>query len=243
MKKLFFILNVLLIYAGLNAQTESDAPYLFKNTYINGSIGFGSKQFAGALSWEKLHGLGKKKNLKIGYGIRFNTYSGSNQNYLTAPAKITGASDFNNSYDTVSFKKAQSNSINLALFFQYTLFKKLDLGFNIDAIGFSFGANQMGDYITSKYRPSDMPNILKYETTTNAKPSPINALLVGDNDLGMLSSEFMVRYWMTEKLAVKLGFNYLFTEYTTDKFLRGGSNDRYRNKSGLFELGISLKIK
>jgi hypothetical protein len=243
MKKIIFIAYVLSTSFGLMAQAENDAPYFLRNTYINGSVGLGSKQFAGALSWENLHGLGKKKNLKIGYGVRFNTYSGSDQKYLTAPAKITGVSNFNNSYDTVSFKKAQSNSINLALFFQYTLFKKLDLGFNIDAIGFSFGGNSTGDYTTNKYKPSDMPNIIKFETTTSAKPSPINALLVGDNDLGMLSSEFMARYWITEKLAVKLGFNYLFTEYTTDKMLRGGTNDRYRNKSGLIEVGVSLKIK
>jgi hypothetical protein len=243
MKKTIAIILTLSFAWSLPAQDENDAPYLLKNTYLNGTVGLGSKQFAGALSWEKLHGIGKKKNLKIGYGIRFNVYSGSDQKYLTAPAKITGASSFNNSYDTVSFKKVQSNSINLAFFFQYTLFKKLDLGFNIDAIGFSFGANQTGSYSTSKYKPSDIPNIIKYETTTSAKPSPINALLVGDNDLGMLSSEFMARYWVTEKLAVKLGFNYLFTEFTTDKMLRGGTNDRYRNKSKLLEIGISLKIK
>jgi hypothetical protein len=243
MKKIIFIVFCLSFSLGLFAQEENSAPYFLKNTYVNASVSFGAKQFAGALSWEKLHGLGKKKNLKIGYGVRFNTYSGSDQKYLTAPAKITGASGFNNAYDTVSFKKAQSNSINLALFFQYTLFKKLDLGFNIDAVGFSFGANQTGDYATSKYRPADMPNIVRFETTTGAKPSAINALLVGDNDLGMLSSGFTARYWLTEKLAVKLGFNYLFTEYTTDKMLRGGTNDRYRNKSGLFEIGVSLKIK
>jgi hypothetical protein len=243
MKKLTCILVLLSSSFGLFAQENTDVPYFLKNTYISGTVGLGSKQFAGALSWEKLHAIGKKGNLKIGYGIRFNSYSGTDQKYLTAPAKITGASDFNNSYDTVSFKKAQSNSINLAVFFQYTLFKKLDLGFNIDAVGFSFGGNKMGDYATSKYKPSDMPNIIKYETTTGAKPSSINALLVGDNDLGMLSSEFMARYWITDKLAVKLGFNYLFTEYTTDKMLRGSTNDRYRNKSALFEVGISLKIK
>jgi hypothetical protein len=228
---------------GLFAQENTDASYLLKNTYVSGAVSFGAKQFAGALAWEKLHPIGKKGKLKIGYGIRFNTYSGTDQNYLTAPAKITGASDFKDNYDTVSFKKAQSNSINLALFFQYTIFKKLDLGFNIDAVGFSFGANQIGEYTTSKYKPVDMPNIIKYQTTTNAKPTSINALLVGDNDLGMLSSELMARYWITEKLAVKFGLNYLFTEYTTDKVLRGGINDRYRNKSLLYEIGISLKIK
>jgi hypothetical protein len=243
MKHNLFILSALLFTSVFYAQEENSVPYLLKDTYVTGTVGFGNKQFAGALSWEKLHGLGKRKNLKIGYGIRFNSYSGSDQKYLTAPAKITGASNFNNGYDTVSFRKAQSNSINLALFFQYTLFKKLDIGFNIDAVGFSFGVNNKGDYASNTYKPADMPNIIKYQTITDAKPTSINALLVGDNDLGMLSSEFMARYWITEKLAVKLGFNYLFTEYTTDKLLRGGTNDRYRNKSGLFEVGISLKIK
>ncbi len=243
MKKSFLLLAVIFSSAQLKSQDSAKIPYLLKNTYISGAVSFGSKQFAGALSWEKLHGIGKKKNLKIGYGLRFNTYSGSDQKYLTAPAKITGAPDFKNNYDTVSFKKTQSNSINLALFFQYTFFKKLDVGFNIDAVGFSFGANQLGDYASSQYKPNEMPNIIKYQTITGAKPTSLNALLVGDNDLGMLSSELMLRYWVTEKLAVKIGLNYLFTEYTTDKILRGGTNDRYRNKSALGLVGISLKIK
>jgi hypothetical protein len=226
-----------------NAQEADKVSYFLKNTSVDLGGSFGSNQFAGSLAWTKLHGLGQSGNFKIGYGVRFGTYNGTHQNYLTAPAKITGAKDFNNSYDTLHIKKASMSSLNLALYFQYTFFKKLDVGFNIDAIGVSFGKSSTADYSTVKYKPSDMPQIAKFETTVNAKPTSLNALLVGDNDLGTLSSEFLVRYWVTEKIGVKAMFNYLFTEYTTDKLLRAGTNDRYRNKSPLIGLGITFKIK
>ncbi len=243
MRYYFLIFAFLFFSLSVKSQEAASAPYLLKNTYIDATASFAKAQFSGALAWQKLHALGKNGNLKIGYGLRFNTYFATNQNYLTAPAKITGASDFDaaKDYDTVVFKKAQSNSINLALYFQYTFFKKLDIGFNIDAVGFSFGANQTGDYSTSKYLPNT--SVLKFSTTTDAKPTQLNALLVGDNDLGMLSSELMARYWLNDKFAIKAGLNYLFTEYTTEKLLRGGTNDRYRNKSAMVMLGITYKIK
>ncbi len=243
MKKYFLVLSYAAFTSVFNAQDNAKIPYLLKNTFIDATASFTSKQFSGALAWQKMHGIGKNQNFKIGYGIRFSTYFATDQNYLTAPAKITGASGFDatKDYDTVVFKKAQSNSINLALYFQYTFFKKLDIGFNIDAVGLSFGGNQMGDYSTIKYAPN--PNVVRFTTTSDAQPTAFNALLVGDNDLGMLSSELMARYWLSNKLAVKVGLNYLFTEYTTEKSLRGGTNDRYRNKSAMFMFGITYKIK
>jgi hypothetical protein len=241
MKKIFIFLFLLGGTLSSHSQTE-DVPYFLKNTSLDLGLSFAKSQFSGSLAWTKLHGIGKNGNLKIGYGVRFSSYFGTNQNYLTAPAKITGASDFNNDYDTVRFKSAQMNSLNAAIYLQYSI-KKLDIGFNIDALGFTFGSAKTGDYSSVKYKPKSQPNIIKYETTTEAKPTAFNALLVGDNDLGMLTSELMLRYWITEKVGVKVAGNFLFTEYTTDKLLRGETNDRYRNKSLMLSVGVSFKIK
>ncbi len=72
-----------------------------------------------------------------------------------------------------------------------------------------------------------------------AKPTSLNALLVGDNDIGSLNSELYVLYHASERLSVKAGLSYLFTEYTTDKkYITGIDNDRYRNKSMGAAIGI-----
>lgn len=205
-------------------------------SYFDFALSTNGNEGAALLSWNQLHGLGKKKQkLKVGYGIRFTSYVGGNRFYTTAPAKYTG-SDLN--IDTITTNAAQVNSLNLSLHIQYTVLKKLDLGFNIDAIGFSFGTKKDFNILSSVYDQGQIP-------VQEARPTTFNLLLVGDNDLGTLNSEFFLRYWVSEKVGIKGGFNFLFTEYTTNQNLSFDNariqNDRYRNKSGMFLLGMTVK--
>jgi len=41
------------------------------------------------------------------------------------------------------------------------------------------------------------------------------ALLVGSNDLGMIRTEFMIGYWVSDKVMLRLGLTSLNTEYKT----------------------------
>src|SRR5204862_7430107 len=95
------------------------------------------------------------------------------------------------------------NAFNLTLNFSYQLTPKLGLAFNIDAIGSSFGSTQTGTYVG----PAG--------GLVRATPSGFNLLLINNNDMGSLNSEFCVRYFFTEKVGVKLLYQHLFTEYTT----------------------------
>lgn len=76
-------------------------------------------------------------------------------------------------------------------------------------------------------------------TPVNASPAPFNVLLVSDNDRASLNSEIYLLYFINEKFAVKLGAQFLFTEYTTSypvqTYLSG--NDRFRNKSLMLIVG------
>jgi hypothetical protein len=74
MKKYFFVLSCLGFSFVARAQDNTNAPYLLKNTFIDATVSFASKQLSGALAWQKLHGIGKNEQFKIGYGFRFNTY-------------------------------------------------------------------------------------------------------------------------------------------------------------------------
>ena len=118
---------------------------------------------------------------------------------------------------------------------QYTI-KKFDLGFNIDAIGFSFGAEKKANIISSVYDPGQARIQL-------ASPTTFNLLLTSDNDYGSLNSEFYLRYWIDEKIGLRLGYTFLFTEYTTNQKLSFDNgrilNDRYRLKSSMLMLGVT----
>ena len=79
---------------------------------------------------------------------------------------------------------------------------------------------------------------------TSASPTPFNILLVSDNDRGSLNSEFYGKYLLNEKWAVKLGAQFLFTEYTTQTKVQQfpQANDRFRNKPLLLCVGVRYKL-
>ncbi len=222
----FFTFLCLLAFASTATLAQTDYPSKLKTLDAAFSSGNG---LSSAFSYNQLYGVGKQKRFKIGAGLRFTSLGGSNFNYTTAPTSLSTKPE---TVDTVTFSKVQSNALNLSIHLQYSL-KKFDLGFNIDALGASFGAVQSGIIQASS-------SVLN-KTIQTAKLSPLNVLLVGDNDKGSLNSEFYVRYWLTEKIALRGGASFIFSEYTTDKPI-AFDNSRFRNKSFQPMLAIALRL-
>ncbi len=242
MKKnsVLYLLLILFSTFIINAQDTLTHRKNYKyNNNFDVALSASANQQMGALSWVHFHSVTKKQRFKIGYGIRFNSQFGKNLTYVTAPASITSKRNdpgvlFSKIYyeniDTFFVAKSQNNSLNLSINLQYTIKQKLDIGFNIDAIGFSFGAKTTGIYISSQSTESG--------STQSARPTPFNLLLVSDNDIGFLNSELYVRYWFNKNWGIKAGASFIFTEYTTDNKLRL-DNNRWRNKALIGMIGIT----
>jgi len=220
-----------------DAQADSKG-YKFNNNF-DLAISTSGNQSSGALSWVKFHPITKKKRFKIGYGLRFTSQTGKDLYYTTAPAILTSKETgpqvlfseiFYENIDTFFVSKSQNNSLNISINLQYTIKEKFDIGFNIDAAGFSFGGSTTGKYLAYQS--------VENGTQQTASPTSPNLLLVSDNDIGMLNSELYFRYWFNQKWAVRVGASFLFTEYTTDNKLRL-DNDRWRNKSLMGLVGIT----
>jgi hypothetical protein len=234
LKKLFLILLLLAGAADVLCQGQNFAQ-------INIGAGRTEGCFSGAFyrQWN----VSRSDRFSIGSGLRFNAYLGKNRYYITAPAKLTSGKtgpqvlfieNVPENIDTFLVKTAQVNSFNLFIDFAYRLTGKIGMGFNIDVVGFSFGKQTRGNYING------------YEgKNVNAHVSPFNLLLISDNDLGMLNSELYLKYELTDKISVRGGAQFLFTEYTTDVEVQElpEPNDRFRKKSLMFSLGVSLKLK
>jgi hypothetical protein len=235
--KLILILTTILLSTGAFAQ---------KNKSIDQSaavsLGFGSKAFTTAINYQYLWKFGNKNKWGMGAGIRLTNYFGNNQYLTTAPAKLTSgkkgpavlfADDIKQNIDSILLKKSQLNALNISVNFDYNITQKIKLGFNIDAIGFTFGAKQFASYL-----PNSGVGFL-----TASKPTGFNILLISDNDNGSLNSEFYATYAFEKKWAAKIGFQYLFTEYTTSVPVQttpdGQTNDRFRGKSTGISLGVS----
>lgn len=218
------------------AQDQTTKPRYKEGHTFDMSLSGGDARIQGAGSWSHLHGFGKKEQrFKIGYGIRLGAFFGGNLLYTTADAKYT--KDDSN-IDTLSLVDAQVNTLNASLHLQYTFFQKLDLGFNIDAIGLSIGGEQKGSILSSSLDFGSSPVPL-------SKPTGFNLLLVGDNDRGSLISEFYLRYWLSPRWAIRGGLNYFFSEYTTENKLSFNNGevktDRFRNKSYMGFLSVSFR--
>ncbi|WP_373514775.1 hypothetical protein [Persicitalea sp.] len=191
-----------------------------------------------ALSYQNLYG----GRFKIGWGVRYTGFAGKSTELVTAPAKLTSGKtgpavmftdDILSNFDTLTLNKVQSNALNAVINLQFAFSKRFELGFNIDAIGISFGAQQTG-----RFHSASQSMTLDNSVQT-AKPTAFNLLLVSDNDLGNLNSELYARYWFSDRVAVRAGLSFNFVEYTTDRKLTF-DNDRFRYKSLLPMVAVSF---
>ena len=230
MKKILIIGLLFLSFTPLFSQenTEIKKGYRYNNNY-DLAIGAGNG-FSTALSWSHFHKIGKKGKFQIGYGLRLTSLFGSNVAHITAPAKLTSGGTglgvianeiIEANLDTLTLNSMQVNSLNLSINLQYAFSEKLEIGFNIDALGFSFGGEQKGNFVAASQK-----RVTSQET---AKPTAANVLLTSDNDIGSLNSEFYLRYWLSPKWAIRGGLTFAFSEYTTSRKLTF-DNDRFRAK-------------
>lgn len=238
MKLVFAAVTIILLFAGIESFAQ-------KSTYKEGNsfslaVNVGASSFANALGWTHFYGIGKSKRFKVGYGLRLTNFFGSDLDFATAPAKYTSgkssiaalfSENITANIDTIRIQKVQTNFLNAGIYLQYTLpYRKnrFELGVNIDAIGFTVGAKQNADYKNS---------------TVSARPTGFNLLLISDSDIGSLNSEWYISYKATPHIAIKGGYQFLFTEYTTSTKIQQlpnstERNDRFRLKSPMILFGL-----
>ena len=238
MKKLFLILLTTCSIAAYAQQKKNPAHH----QYADFSATIGASQQSLAASYNYNWKLGKNRKFELGLGVRNTTYFGVKKDFWTADARLarTNTTPFLiffagqkiENWDTLTIQRPFTNSLNISLNLGYNISKKLYAGFNIDAIGFTFGRTTSG--------------ILKSNGTTRtepaAKPAAFNLLLTGDHDLGSLNSEFHLNYNINDHWSIKGIYQFLFVEYKTTTIQQtapdGTKNDRFRNKANNGGLGV-----
>ncbi len=243
MKKI--LIGLLLTIVVLQAFSQTTAQ-----SYQAIDAGFSAgKSFSSAFSYVKMFGVGKHKRFGVGYGIRLSSFWAKDIDMRTAPASLTSgtssfaalfAEDLVANIDTFRLNTIQVNALNVSINLQYALSTKVEVGMNIDAIGFTFGATQQGRLIANASKRT----FANGSVVSEAMPTTFNLLLVSDSDLGSLNSEIFVRYWLNEKVAIRAGLSFMFSEYTTTQKVNVANeqNDRWRYKSLLPLIAISYKL-
>lgn len=237
MKKIGLIIGYLIATISVSAQSGERSA-----NYVNFTGAVGSTKGSFSLSYLHNWRVGQKQKIGLGVGARFTSFVGANLYYITAPAELTSGStgpgvifkeNIDENIDSLLVKSPQVNSFNIMLNIDYKISSKFLVGFNIDAIGFSFGGSRSANYINGSTGK-----------ITEASPTSFNVLLISDNDHGSLNSELYLQYFFKELWALKIAGQFLFTEYTTETNVQTfpEDNDRFRNKALLFAVGITRKL-
>ena len=234
------------LYPGDDRQNSCLCPYLClcprygrensrayirkKQQFVNLTFGFGNSEMSYSTSYYHNWNLGKKNKFFIGTGVRFTASNAKNKNYTSAPSNLAGEAT---KMDTAFGANTSIYALNALLNLGYNISPKLQIGFNIDLIGISFGPEK-----TYQFQGSGLQN------NTKASPTPLNLLFIGINDKGTLNSELYLQYKVKEKLGIKIGYQHLFTEITTTSKIQTlpEPNDRFRKISDLFNVGVSFFI-
>lgn len=236
MKKVSFLFTITLFISHLSFSQTKNQRYADLSIAAIGG-------FSPVLSYNYNWGLGKRGKFKIGTGVRFTYFVKGKTDLMTAPATLTSGEkgpqvlfkeNILSNLDTLHVAKVGVGYLNIPIHLQYSFSQKFEVGFNIDAVGLSFGSKQRGTFYASDSRSLN-------KTTQTAKPTTFNLLLVSDNDLGSLNSELYARYWVNDKIGIRAGLSFQFIEYTTDKVLTF-ENDRFRTKNLLPMIAISYKF-
>ncbi|CAN5748090.1 hypothetical protein BH11BAC4_BH11BAC4_01870 [soil metagenome] len=242
MKKCSALITFLFLFYVVHAQT----PHSRINQFVDVTGTIGNSQGTGAASYVHNWKFGKYKRLEAGLGLRWTTYFGTKTEFTTAPAKLARTTTIPfviffagqklENQDTLTVQRPLTNSVNLSINLGYNFSTRLNAGFNIDLIGFTFGRKSsaiLQSYGSTKIEPA-------------AKPAAFNLLLTGDNDHGSLNSEFFLKYKLNNTWGIKVLYQFIFIEYKTENVKQvapdGTMVERFRNKANNFGLGVSYNF-
>lgn len=251
MKKILFLF---IIWFPVSLFAQKRKPFFSRTSMDAGAfISTNGNMSALALTGGQYWGLGKKKkNFKVGLGLRLSSSFGSgNLEYITAPAILTSgktgpgvffADQIEQNIDTLTLNATQVNSLNLYLALRYDFARKWGVEFNIDLLGFSYGGKRDATLSFGDGTWNTRNSV--------AQPTLFNALLISDNDRGSLNSAFLIDYKIKSKIKLLAGASFLFNEYTIENpvtYINSGGTvihtSRYRTKQLMFGLGITYTLR
>lgn len=212
-----------------------------------------------SISYYQMLSVGEQKLFSFGWNLRLGAFYGDNLDYYTAPARLTrgkaglgslGSPLIPANIDTVHYDHVSMTSLSIGVRVKVNL-GRVDLGASADLLGFTFGKSRTGQYqsSTGQYAiksAAGADSLLIPFRGVNAlqrsSPGNFNARLLGDNNIGTLSTQVYALIRVTQRVGVKLGYQWLITETTVANRDVVADNNRFRNTSGMAFLALSLPI-
>ena len=252
------VLVALLLALSLHSFAQSPVAARLKSGFDIG-MGYSKDKYNPSIAYYQLLNIGERKLFSLGWTARLGAFYGDNLNYYTAPARLTrGKSGFgalsgpliNSNIDTVRFDYVTMTSLNVGIRAQINL-GWIEFGASSDLVGLTLGKSRIGRYQSSAGQ-YQLTNAAGQDSTTayfqgastfqRTTPGRLNARLLGDNDIGTLSSEVYARVHINQRVAIKVGYQWLTTETTVNNRDVIADNNRFRNRAQLYYVAVTLPV-
>lgn len=255
MKKVF---SLLLTLISIHSFSQSPVSARLSSGYDLG-MAYSTSNYHPSLTYYQLINIGDRKLFSLGWTARLGAFYGDNLNYYTAPARLTrGKSGFGalgapllaESIDTVRYDYVTMTSLNVGIRAQINL-GRVEFGASADLIGLTLGRSRIGRYISSTGKFALQSSVGTDSTTVyyqgndvfqRASPSLFNVRLLGDNDMGTLATEVYARIHVSQRMGVKLGYQWLTTETTVKNRDVIADNDRFRHRAGMAYVAVTFPV-
>ncbi|WP_420148403.1 hypothetical protein [Spirosoma sp.] len=217
-------------------------------------MAYTTRNYNPSFTYYQLLNFGEKKLFSIGWTLRLGAFYGDNLNYYTAPARLTrektgfsaiGAPLVISNIDTVRYDYVTMTSANFGVRAQIKL-GPVEVGASADLLGLTIGKSRTGRIASSTGKFTRPDSTTAYfrgaDVFQSSRPSRFNARLLGDNDIGTLSTEVFARIFIKQRVGIKAGYQWLVTETKIDNRDIVADNNRFRNRVGMPYLAVTLPV-
>ena len=240
--------------AGAHAQTPG-------STRITSGLDLGfaykTNTYAPSATYFQLLNSGERKLFSVGYIVRFASLYIDNENFYTAPARLTrGGTGFYaltaplkpQNIDTLRMDYASNTSLNLGIRAQVNL-GRVEIGASADLLGLVFGRTRTGRVISSgggiqlTNRAGADSIRVPFRGEAAFQPTGargFNVRLLGDNDRGTLATEVFGRLRVSQRMAVKVGYQWVTTETRLGVVDAVSGNDWFRYRAGMGYVALTF---
>jgi hypothetical protein len=196
---------------------------------IDVGLGFQDDQWVPSALYHQELSLNNFPWFRIGWGVRAWGYYAGRTDLLP---QSNAFSD-----DTLKFGRLSANGASFVFGANVRLWK-FDIGANTDLFGIAFGTRRSGLYSKSTFYEGEGAEY--YNSYIGSNPATLNLLpLALDKQNGQ--SEVFLRFWITDRIGLKLGYVHGRITYSTSEKLDNGQK-RFSADYGVPYAGISFPL-
>ena len=196
---------------------------------IDLGLGYKDKVWVPSIMYHQELSLTNFSWFKIGWGVRTWGYYAGKTDLMPKNSSVSS--------DTLKFGKITSNGVSFLLSASVKLWR-FDIGANTDLAGIAFGVKRKGLYTNSSFEEGE--GAAYYNSYVSSSPATLNALpLIFNNNNGQ--SEIFVRYWITERIGLKVGYIHGRVTYASSETLDNGQT-RFSKTYGVPYVALSFPI-